>query len=290
MNADWIFGTDRPVVQLAIDAEVRRVLARWLDEDLLRFTVADTDADGWPAGSQPIGGEPIVVRLGARQLIELAEKTWLLLEQLTTRAPVIAIVDAETVEFLPRFFDVERVEFVVWPCDKGAFMSAVQQIASPSLRERAEAGTINPGALREEIDRIAKALSALVEGSAPQPRSATAVRSKSESARLIRGIIRRRRARAQFFPADLFADPAWDILLDLAAARLEGTRVSISSLCIAAAVPTTTALRWIKGMTSAGILERESDPEDGRRSFVRLSGRFAAAMEAYLTLIDEGVV
>jgi hypothetical protein len=41
---------------------------------------------------------------------------------------------------------------------------------------------------------------------------------------------------------DLFADPGWDILLDLYAARQEGKQVSVSSLCIAAAVPPTTAL------------------------------------------------
>jgi hypothetical protein len=43
--------------------------------------------------------------------------------------------------------------------------------------------------------------------------------------------------REQFFGPDLFADPAWDILLDLYAARLEQQRVAVSSLCIAAAVP-----------------------------------------------------
>ena len=43
-------------------------------------------------------------------------------------------------------------------------------------------------------------------------------------------------------------------------------------------------------MTGAGILEREGDPEDGRRSFVRLGDKAVAAMEHYLTLVDEGVV
>jgi len=36
------------------------------------------------------------------------------------------------------------------------------------------------------------------------------------------------------------ADPAWDMLLDLTAARAESRAVSVSSLCIAAGVPTTT--------------------------------------------------
>jgi DNA-binding MarR family transcriptional regulator len=107
-------------------------------------------------------------------------------------------------------------------------------------------------------------------------------RSSSESAALIRDLIRQRRLRADFFPSDLFADPAWDILLDLAAARHEGTKVSVSSLCIAANVPTTTALRWIKALGDAGLLERQPDPGDGRRSFIALTERTAALMERYL--------
>ena len=43
--------------------------------------------------------------------------------------------------------------------------------------------------------------------------------------------------------AQLLSDPAWDMLLDLYAARLEGRRVSVSSLCIAAAVPPTSISR-----------------------------------------------
>src|SRR3546814_15436252 len=87
-----------------------------------------------------------------------------------------------------------------------------------------------------------------------------------------------RRVREQYFPADLCADPAWDMLLDLYAARLERQPVSVSSLCIAAAVPATTALRWIKTMTDAGLFLREADPDDGRRIFIALAGGAFAAM------------
>lgn len=97
----------------------------------------------------------------------------------------------------------------------------------------------------------------------------------------VRDIIRQRQARARFFDADLFADPAWDILLDLTAARGEGKRVSVTSLCIAAQVPATTALRWIGQMIDAGILVRAQDPDDRRRAFIELSDRAADAMARY---------
>lgn len=97
----------------------------------------------------------------------------------------------------------------------------------------------------------------------------------------IRKMIRMRRLRDKHFPSDLFSDPAWDMLLDLMVARIDRLPVSVSSLCIASAVPATTALRWIKTMTEAGLFERRSDPSDGRRVFIALSDESAQAMHAY---------
>lgn len=97
----------------------------------------------------------------------------------------------------------------------------------------------------------------------------------------IRATIRARRLRDQFFDGGLFADPAWDMLLDLFAAHLEHVRVSVSSLCIAAAVPPTTALRWITTMREGGLLERHDDPFDRRRAYVGLSETALSAMRRY---------
>jgi hypothetical protein len=84
-------------------------------------------------------------------------------------------------------------------------------------------------------------------------------------------IIKGRRIRDRFFPANLFADPAWDILLDLTVARLEGRQISVSSAAIAAAVPTATALRWLKQLVDIGLIERVLDPTDKRRTFILVS-------------------
>ena len=99
--------------------------------------------------------------------------------------------------------------------------------------------------------------------------------------RLVHRVIRQRRLRDRYFESELFADPAWDILLDLTAARAEHRRVSVTSLCIAAAVPATTALRWITQMSEMGILVREQDEEDKRRAFIALSDSAADAMARY---------
>lgn len=99
--------------------------------------------------------------------------------------------------------------------------------------------------------------------------------------RLVRRIIRQRQLRARFFDGDLFADPAWDMLLDLTAARAEHARVSVTSLCIASGVPPTTALRWIGQMTDAGLLQRVEDETDRRRAFITLSDQAADGMARY---------
>jgi DNA-binding MarR family transcriptional regulator len=99
--------------------------------------------------------------------------------------------------------------------------------------------------------------------------------------RIVRQIIANRQARSRFFDPELFGDPAWDMLLDLAAAHGEGAQVSVSSLCIAAGVPATTALRWLSQMVESGIFIRVPDPADRRRAFIALSETAVAAMAGY---------
>lgn len=107
------------------------------------------------------------------------------------------------------------------------------------------------------------------------------------TAREVRQVIRQRRLRDELFDPELFADPAWDMLLDLYAAKLDRSRVSVSSLCIAAAVPATTALRWIKTLTESGLFERHADVHDARRIFVQLSEGATQAMHRYFARVAD---
>jgi len=104
--------------------------------------------------------------------------------------------------------------------------------------------------------------------------------------RLVRQMIANRHARARFFDAELFSDPAWDMLLDLTAAHAEHSRVSVTSLCIAAGVPATTALRWVKQMVESGIFERIADSSDKRRAFIALSDQTVDTMARYFAAIE----
>lgn len=119
-------------------------------------------------------------------------------------------------------------------------------------------------------------------------RLASGSRPSLPEARIVRRIIRNRHMRTRFFDGALFADPAWDILLDLTAARIENIRVSVTSLCIASGVPPTTALRWIGQMIEAGLLQRSEDDADRRRAFIALTDRAAETMARYFAEVRKG--
>ncbi|MCC2980870.1 winged helix DNA-binding protein [Sphingomonas sp. IC4-52] len=83
--------------------------------------------------------------------------------------------------------------------------------------------------------------------------------------------IRARARRDQAFGEDLFFDPAWSILLELYVHHRQRTATSITSLCLAAKVPPSTGLRWVALLEKRGLVVREADPFDKRKSYARLT-------------------
>ena len=196
----------------------------------------------------------------------------------------LVIVDSDAIDHAHARLGGTPIPVIVDPHDDelGAMLAELLGRPTGLLREDGPGSNSRRLAqLSEEVGRIARTLASLsVEGAATAETARAG--DPAEMLAAVRGILRVRRLREQYFDRALFADPAWDMLLDLFAARLEGRRVAVSSLCIAAAVPPTTALRWIATMTAEGLLLREPDPEDGRRVFIALADRAAAAMAAYL--------
>lgn len=79
----------------------------------------------------------------------------------------------------------------------------------------------------------------------------------------------------------LTGEPCWDALLDLCIAEIEGHRVSVTSLCIASGVPVSTALRWFSLLERDDMIERQADPRDKRRIFIRITKRAFENMFEY---------
>jgi DNA-binding MarR family transcriptional regulator len=105
---------------------------------------------------------------------------------------------------------------------------------------------------------------------------------------LAKRMTRERRLRNKIVDGIDFAEPVWDMLLDLYVAHSEGRWVSVSSLCIASGVPTSTALRKITKMEETGQLCRHLDPADKRRAYIALSDDVRLKMDKFLTAIVLG--
>lgn len=97
----------------------------------------------------------------------------------------------------------------------------------------------------------------------------------------LRALIAARSDRDSLFDPNLFSDPAWDMLLDLALAEASGRPISVTSLCLASRAPTTTALRRIDDLQESGLIERIPDQADRRRITVRLTDLGRERMEEY---------
>ena len=187
------------------------------------------------------------------------------------------------------------VELLIDPDDaeRASALALALALRGDAYRVRDVAADKNAARLRQlsdEVNRIAATLARLSTGPAAtaQPAEAEAHGEVPEvPVETVRSVIRARRLRARYFPEELFADPAWDMLLDLLQAEISKLRVPVSSLCIAAAVPATTALRWLKTMTQQGIFVRRADPHDGRRVFVELAPQTSHALRRYFAEVGK---
>ena len=142
--------------------------------------------------------------------------------------------------------------------------------------------------LSNQVSRIATTLARLSSQADPSPAELDDADIVPEiPVKLVTRMIRARRMRSRFFDETLFADPAWDMMLDLFEAELAQRRVAVSSLCVAASVPATTGLRWLKAMTEKGLFIRRSDPMDGRRIYVELAPHTSRALSRYFGAISE---
>jgi hypothetical protein len=197
--------------------------------------------------------------------------------------PVMSRIDEPAIDVIVEAADAERA---------AALATAVSLAARP-LRLSDVASDQNAARLRqlsEEVSRIATTLARLSSGPQAQIRPVETVQAAELpeiSAETVRAVIRARRLRSRYFPEELFADPAWDMLLDLLQAELSHLRVPVSSLCIAAAVPATTALRWLKTLVEERLFARRADPHDGRRVFVELAPDTSLALRRYFAEVGQ---
>ena len=107
----------------------------------------------------------------------------------------------------------------------------------------------------------------------------------SKYADLCRSILAARKLIGRAFGADLFADPAGEMLFDLYVREDDGIVTSITSIWNASNAAYGTARRSLSIMESRGLITRAPDVHDGRRTLVFLTDSARRQIEACLDVI-----
>ncbi|NML09778.1 MarR family transcriptional regulator [Sphingobium sp. AR-3-1] len=98
-----------------------------------------------------------------------------------------------------------------------------------------------------------------------------------------------RRMRSTLFGHDLFADPAWDILLLLYQAELEGGGLTLEQLSETLRLSLSVVVGQVGVMERRGLLdEHRSSPSSRRRRAIRLSPLAVDAMASWASLAFDG--
>ncbi|BBK42038.1 hypothetical protein STVA_20580 [Allostella vacuolata] len=193
---------------------------------------------------------------------------------------------------------LEASDFLLKPVRRSDFLAAVRPAVQRVEADRAITSiqSLLPIVARWQATAASSQRSALVgvpqlEEPGPVPPSPAPLPENSPDrlvemkARVIQ-VIQSRQARDRHFPQHLFADPAWDMLLDLTLAKLSNKEISVSSVCLAAGVPQSTALRRLQDLERSGLVRRRRDRDDRRRIFVELTEDAMQRILRYLGVIS----
>ncbi len=108
------------------------------------------------------------------------------------------------------------------------------------------------------------------------------MRVNDEAAQLAAAFLQFRRYRSEILPKDIFGEPAWDLLLEIFVADANGLPMTGSIVAQRGAVPGAVMSRWLKHLTTAGLLI--GDGSGNLDDELTLSGR---GMDAIETIIGE---
>lgn len=298
-------GGDRPLAD-AVSPLLRIVVAvksqrlrQQLGECLDRFSYRYVDAASIDAVTELLGLDPSLNVLLLDMAMETQEERSLTAAARQVRADsgrlgVILLADAPDHRWLKAAMAQGPTEMLLLPLAKAELQSALNYLeelvpyGAASVEElQSEVATVAHAVMRiaERLDRIARNNQLPPQTGSVIDEPVIAPEDRDTMIACVRRLIRERKMREKFFADARFGEPAWDILLDLTLAWLEDHNVATSSVAIASGVPMSTAMRWVGEMVEAGLIDRWSDPNDGRRNFVQISRLSQTAMREYLTAV-----
>jgi len=81
----------------------------------------------------------------------------------------------------------------------------------------------------------------------------------------------------------ILGDAAWDVLLELYISDASGSQLNASTVGAEAAIPQSTALRWLSLLEKEGLVRRRDDIFDKRRHWVGLTPTARKAMDRHFS-------
>ena len=93
-----------------------------------------------------------------------------------------------------------------------------------------------------------------------------------------------RRERSKLLPRDIFAEPAWDLLLDLFVADAAGKRITAREVGAKSAVQPSVMSRWVRYLLQVGLVIGTSS--SGLDDELTLSAKGFAAIEQMMQRAD----
>jgi hypothetical protein len=142
--------------------------------------------------------------------------------------------------------------------------------------------------LLEEIDRLERSLQearlALDPESAERTRSEALLVDEDK----VRRVLAARRIRERQLGEDLFADPAWDLLLEAFAADVGQKNITVSELCLATNVPEPVAIRWVRKLEQDGWFNRPQSSDE--RPWIELTPEGSVRLRRYFEVVGTALL
>lgn len=159
---------------------------------------------------------------------------------------------------------------------------ALRLKGDPAAVEADENLGLEMARLGEKLLRVAEEL----KGGATRASMPPEVRDMLDDtalAAIARSIFRARQRRQRQFSPRILGEPGWDMLLELFIHKALDAPLSTKSLCLAAGVPRSTALRMMRQLEEEGLLHRSRSDADKRIATVEMTPHGFSLMRLYVT-------
>jgi DNA-binding MarR family transcriptional regulator len=105
--------------------------------------------------------------------------------------------------------------------------------------------------------------------------------------RIAERLLRQRQQRSDYVSSTLFAEPGWDMLLELYVIENSGSSTAASALLPHSAITKSTKARWLDHLEQLRLVRRRAHPLEPDTEFVELTNEGARELERYLSSIGD---